>query len=277
MAGVSGEGRLSSPRGLALGVNGSIYVADGGNNRVVVFDSTGACLSRIGTAGSGEGRFLDPIDLATEGRNLYVLEEGNERVQIFDRYETFREVILSRERGEIGVCSALTVDPFGRVYLSDTEGDLVRVFRSYSGEEELVIGGYGVEEGRFRRPAGIAVDRSRRIYVCDSGNDRVQVFGPLGHFVAALGAGGGEAGLSRPEGVAVGLDGTVYVADTGNARLARFSREGKYLGEIASLPGDERFTAPADVVVSQSGILCVSDRGSDRIHIFRCGRPPDAR
>jgi len=274
--GGEGEGQLSSPAGLALGFDGNVYVADEGNNRVVVFDSTGKFVSRIGTAGSVEGRFLSPVDLATEGLHLYVLDEGNERIQLFDRFEVFSDVIFSREAGDIGIPSALAVDPFGRIYISDAEEDLVRIFRSFSGEEEMVLGGYGVEEGRFRQPAGIAIDRERMIFICDRDNDRVQVFGPLGGYHSIIGLVDENSLLSRPEGVAVGLDGIVYVADTGNGRIACFARHGEYLGEIAAIPTGEKLLAPVDVIVSPSGILYISDRGSDRIHIFRCGRPSDA-
>ncbi len=269
--GSEGEGKLSSPAGLALGMDGRLYVADEGNNRVVVFDSTGAFLSRIGTGGSAVGRFVSPRDLATEGLHLYVLDEGNERIQLFDRYEVFSDVIFSREEGQIGIPSALTVDPFGRVYISDAEEDQVHIFRSYTGEKEMVLGGYGVEEGRFRRPAGIAVDRERMIYICDRDNDRVQVFGPLGGYHYTIGQSDGDSKLSRPEGIAVGIDGTVFIADTGNRRLAVYSRQGAYGGEISSLSTGEKLIAPVDVVISQTGILYVSDRGGDRIHIFRCG------
>lgn len=276
-AGADGEGGLSSPAGMALGMDGVLYVADEGNNRVVLFDSTGTFLSRIGTGGSAEGRFLSPVDLATEGLHLYVLDGGNERIQLFDRYEVFSDILFSREDGDIGIPSALAVDPFGRVYISDAEEDLVHVFRSFSGDEEMIIGGYGVEEGRFRQPAGIAVGRDRMIYICDRGNDRVQLFSPLGGYHSTIGLKEGKSRLSRPEGVAVGMDGTVYIADTGNRRIASFSRRGEFRGEISALPTGEQLVAPVDVVVSQSGILYISDRGSDRIHIFRCGGPHDDR
>ena len=67
---------------LSVGLGGRVYVADSGNHRVVVFDTSGTVLSRIGFAGSAPGRFVEPTDVsAAEGLHLYVLDEGNERIQ----------------------------------------------------------------------------------------------------------------------------------------------------------------------------------------------------
>ena len=38
------------------------------------------------------------------------------------------------------------------------------------------FGGRGEEPGQFKFPCGIAVDDSGTVYVCDTGNQRVQVF-----------------------------------------------------------------------------------------------------
>ena len=272
--GPANEARLSSPMGLAVGWDGRIYVADSGNNRVVVFDSTGVFLSHIGFAGSGPGRFINPVDVATEGLHLYVLDEGNERVQIFDRFEVFSEILLARERDEMGVTSAIAVDLFGKLYLSDVEADLVRVYQSLTKIQDAEIGGFGSDEGRFRAPMGIAVDRDRRIYVCDRENNRVQVFDPLGGFLATVGDRGGEGALNDPQAIAVDREGTLFVADTGNNRIVVFRRGGHFAEELRGPPGGPRFVTPQGVAVAGTNTLILSDTGNDRVHLFRYRVPP---
>ena len=49
------------------------------------------------------------------------------------------------------------------------------------------IGAWGVEEGEFFRPKGVALDRHNRVYVSDSYLGVIQVFDANGNFYAALG------------------------------------------------------------------------------------------
>jgi DNA-binding beta-propeller fold protein YncE len=263
------ENRLSAPMGLSVGYGGLLYVADSGNNRIVVFDSSGVARSRIGFAGSGEGRFLEPTDVAAgEGLHIYVLDSGNERIQVFDRYGQFTEVILSRDEETVGVPAGLEADLFGRVYVADAEEDLVRVYRSFTGEEEFAIGGYGTEPGRFRHPADVAVDRERRIYVTDRDNNRVQVFDSLGSFLYQFGAREGSARLSAPTGIAVDRFGSVFVADSGNRRVAVY-RGGKLQGEILLAPDGTPFRLPRGVAAAEGNRLYVSDAETNRVHVYR--------
>ncbi len=265
------DGPLSRPRGIAIGWEGQIYVADSGNDRVVVLDSLGGFVSQIGFAGSGDGRFVDPSDVAVEGLHLFVLDEGNERIQVFDRYEVFSQVILSREGGGIGIPLRMAADPFGRIYVSDREEDLIRVFRSFTREEEMRVGGYGSRSGQFRHPSDIDIDRERRIYVADTDNDRVQIFDPLGGFLRSIGkeSPSPEGSLRAPAAVAVDRRGGVLVADTGNDRIAFFDSEGAFVGEFDGRKYGLALRGPEDVAVTDHGLIYISDTGNDRLLILR--------
>lgn len=263
---------LRSPRGIGVSLYGRVFVADLENHRVVALDSLGGNGIEIGYAGSGDGRFVDPADVATEGRHLYVLDAGNERIQIFNRHDVFSEVLLSREEGTIGIPSRLAADLFGRLYISDIEEDVVRVFRSYTGEEELRIGGYGNEDGLFVSPGEIAVDRDRNIYVCDRGNARVQKFDPLGGWLMTTSTDGpGE--LLDPSAIAVDRRGRLYVADSQQGRVVLFERDGSYQGEIRAGPDGASLTDLQGLAFGPTGILYLVESGKNRILLFR--PPPD--
>ena len=63
--------------------------------------------------------------------------------------------------------------------------------------------------------------------MADSGNHRIQVFGPDGSFAfkfGSLGAGGGQ--FESPTGVAFGPAGQIAVADSGNHRIQLFDGPG---------------------------------------------------
>lgn len=86
----------------------------------------------------------------------------------------------------------------------------------------------------FHEPATVRVDGQGRLYVLDSGDDRVQVFDAEGRHLRTLGnPGQGPGELSRPTGMWVFADGEVVVADAGNARLQRFGPGGDPLGTVS--------------------------------------------
>lgn len=81
-----GEGSLSGPRGVCLGVSRSLFVADTGHNRVLVFDlETEEVVQNIGgpDPGDGQGSFRDPSAVGVQGDLLYVADTGNHRIQKF--------------------------------------------------------------------------------------------------------------------------------------------------------------------------------------------------
>ena len=76
-------GPLSLPSDVAVD-NRKVYVVDGGNHRVVVFDHKGKYLHAFGAEGTGAGQFKGPvgIDAGMNGK-IYIADSGNRRIQIF--------------------------------------------------------------------------------------------------------------------------------------------------------------------------------------------------
>jgi DNA-binding beta-propeller fold protein YncE len=112
------------------------------------------------------------------------------------------------------------------------------------------FGSEGEAAGQLSAPAGIAVAPSGSVFVADSGNNRVSVFGPGGEFLYAFGrgvapggadlctaatgcgrgaSGGAAATLEGPEGIAISAAGNVYVSEPVNDRVSVFSAAGAFL------------------------------------------------
>jgi DNA-binding beta-propeller fold protein YncE len=131
-------------------------------------------------------------------------------------------------------------------------------------------GGQGSGAGQFEAPAGVAADAQGDVYVADSFNNRVQVFGPCHEFVASLGGLGSGAGqLNTPLDVAIGPDGNVYVADTGNDQIEVFDPTGGFVrawGGGGSRPG--QLELPFAVAVDPQGNVYVADTGNNRVQKF---------
>ena len=78
----SGPGEFEKVGDVAVGLDGSVYVADFGNNRIQKFSSSGAFLGEWGGKGSGVGEFDRPSGITVDGNgNVYVADTGNNRVQ----------------------------------------------------------------------------------------------------------------------------------------------------------------------------------------------------
>ncbi len=141
----------------------------------------------------------------------------------------------------------------------------------------LTWGAQGVENGQFKDPHGLAVDAEGHVYVADSGNHRLQKFGPDGEFLAAWGSqGNGPGQFNEPWGLTIDDEGYVYVADTWNHRIQKFDPEGNFLlqwgafgntqGATDEMPG--LFWGPRDIATDAQGQVYVTDTGNKRVQVF---------
>ena len=162
------EGEFNDPRGLTLHDN-LVYVCDGNNHRIQVFDLD---LNFVRSFGSRGGRFDRPFDVKFDtAGNMYVAEGGNKRVQVMDSSGRF---IREFGRGKLRAPSALFIaDKY--VYVSDVSGCCIVVYET-SGQYVTSFGKEGHNDGAFNRPFCITSCVDGFIHVCDYRNSRVQIF-----------------------------------------------------------------------------------------------------
>jgi DNA-binding beta-propeller fold protein YncE len=82
-------GRAEGGSRLAISPDGKrVYMSDPDKHRVAVLDTETNLVSYFGANGRGEGQFLGPSGIAAAADGtLYVLDRGNNRVQVFDMSE----------------------------------------------------------------------------------------------------------------------------------------------------------------------------------------------
>jgi RHS repeat-associated protein len=178
--------------------------------------------------------------------------------------------------------STVTVEPSGlnlthSTFYEPTNGNVTETRMPAAGapgEEQgyyfhLQFGKAGTEKEQFKETSGIAVNASGDTYVLDTGNSRIQEFGPEGKWIRTFGALGTVNGdLKLPRGIAVDSSGNVWVADTGNNRIEEFSPTGTYTAQFGTT---ETFKEPQGVAVSvKSGIsyIWIADTGNNRVREY---------
>ncbi len=142
-----------------------------------------------------------------------------------------------------------------------------------------IYGPGGVENPYFSRPNDVAFD-GERIYVSDTGNNRVCVFNRKGVFLFSFGRLGvafPRAGtpvnwlpgrFNYPLGIDVDSQGRIFVADTANWRIQVFSPEGKPLFWFPFLK-DERWGKVFPLTLDVAGSrLYVADGFKKRVAVF---------
>ncbi len=267
----SGDGQFNDTSGVAVDGAGNVYVADTGNHRVQVFDSSRNHSASFGSYGRGDGQFSDPRGVAVDGAgNVYVADTGNHRVQVFDpNWNHSGTIGPGRGDGRFYHPHGVAVDGAGNVYVADTYNSRVQVFDP-EWNHSSTISSFGWGEGRLYYPRGVAVDGAGNVYVADTYGSRVQVFDSSLNHTATIGSyGQGDGRFSYPYGVAVDGAGNVYVADTYGSRVQVFNSSLNHAATIGSYgQGDGRFYQPGGVAVDGAGNVYVADTYNNRVQVF---------
>jgi predicted membrane-bound mannosyltransferase/DNA-binding beta-propeller fold protein YncE len=118
-----------------------------------------------------------------------------------------------------------------------------------------------IGDGQLEEPTDVTVDASGNVYVSDSKNNRVQIFGSDGKLLRTLQPTDANA-WNQPWSVAVGADGSVYVSDTWNMRVSKYDANSSLLWQSPSTVG---FYGPRDILALPDGSVLVADTGNKRI------------
>lgn len=280
----SGAGQFQSPRAVAVAPDGSLYVADSGNNRIQHLNPSGEVLQvwgQYGDATQGDapgGTFNEPwgVAVAPDG-TVYVADTWNYRIQKFtadgqflSMWQTFGPDKTDGFYGPRGIA----VDAHGRVLVVDTGDKRVVVFDA-DGSYLTQFGGAGLEPGQFDEPVGIALDGDGNVYVTDTWNQRVQVFAPdetgliytpISEWVVSGWYGGS---VQNKPFIAVDAQQHIYVTDPEACRVLEFTESGQIVRAWGICSSDiNGFGLPVGVAVDDAGGVWVSDAGNNQLLYF---------
>jgi len=268
----SEPGNFTWPRGIAVGPNNSIVVADSSNHRVQVFDENGEFDKEFGSYGSHYAEFDCLAGVAVSRIGQFVIADRyNHRIQIFDPSGMFIRSFGSHGNyeGQFSYPWGVATDSYGYIYVCDKENHRIQVFET-DGVFVRRFGGMGSGPGQLQHPHYVAVSSTNKVVVSDSNNHRIQIFDASGTHLTAIGGEGAEEGKFKfPRGVAVDEDGNIIVADSGNNRIQVFNAEGQFLKAFGRWGSDDtEFKGLEGVAVTSNGTILVCDRENHRVQIF---------
>ena len=257
--GFSGDGgpatraSLDEPWDVAIGEEGTLYIADMNNSRIRAVAPNGVIRTVAG--GRSDEEFTGDGGPATSAllnlgylhsgiavdsdRALYITEEFG-RVRKVDR----NGIITSVARvPDVRSFSGIAVEPAGAIYLAsndrirkvDTQG-MVTIVAGNGTFRASGDGGPATSAGMSI--SGIAVDRTGVLFIAENGNNRVRRIDTNGVITTVAGNGtdgargdGGPAtaaSVGSPSAVAVDRDGALYIAQSGPiSRIRKVDRDGR--------------------------------------------------
>ena len=263
------------PSDVTVGAKERIYVLDGVNNRVKVFNAGGKYLSSFGSRGTGEGGFNHPlgIDSAKDG-SIYVADSGNRLIQVFTSTGHFKfqfPVNVQDSPRPPDPVDVVVDDENNRCYVIDNDNHRVLVYTKDGARLLKTWGVSGEKPGEFHFPFLGALDNQSTLYVVDVLNTRVQAFNPEGRAMAYIGKWGVDRGqFYRPKGVTVDNKDRIYVSDSYLGVIQIFKRFRKFKGVLGN--GDNqvlRFKTPVGIYIDDKFRLYVVEMLLNRVSVYQ--------
>ena len=288
---ITGKGPLefNQPNGICVdAARRHILIADRENNRVQCVDAT--TLRPVWTHASTGGTLNYPnfCAMSVDNALVFVTDGWSNRVATLDA--TGGKFVAScGSRGEgasqFDAPQGVAVSPVdGHVWIADHSNHRVSIFDASVQPWRSLgqIGSTGVDgdsNAMLSSPHGLAI-AGGRVYVCDQGNHRVQVFDATTRAHVRTITGAPASPLQSPTGICV-LGNALYVCDRDNARVSVFNAtSGAFRGVCGSSDSRDDSGAPLfSPFVFHTGVyavcadaarqeILVTDAGTNRISVF---------
>jgi sugar lactone lactonase YvrE len=254
-------------------------VQDGSQQVDLVLNPTGLSIGAGLIEQPTPGRFSDPHDVAVSSRgNIYVLDQGNLRVQVYQPDGTLLTFPKWQKRfgNEPGQWSnevtAIAIDPrTDTVYIADNGNQRIARYSTEGNLLGLWTGSRTADQTNFF-PSDVAVDGAGYLYalvyaVLNNNNEspyRLYKFDPQ-HDTAVRWGQSGQAFVlfGKPNQLTVSTAGEVYVTDGGHNQVYRFDATGQLqpftITFAPTLSNSPPISNPIGITLDRSGLLYLAD------------------
>ena len=225
-------GTFNEPWGVAVDVDGSVYVTDTWNHRVQKFSADGKFIKMWGSFGQAEraDSFWGPRTIAIDAKGrIFVMDTGNKRVAIFDPegqgLGSFGTPGLNP--GQFDEPVGMAFDRNGNLYVADTWNQRIQVFQpDASGLNFIPMRNWEVSawfgQSLDNKPF-LTVDTGGNVFITDPDSGRVLEFNSDGQFLRGWSELVGDIpALVVPAGLALDAQGGMWVSDASTNHLLHF-------------------------------------------------------
>jgi hypothetical protein len=246
---------------VVIGLNGTVFVLDADQNKLVVFENIHKNPINIGGFGWSGGSFDNPTGLATDGVNVYVSDYGNHRIQRFDRNLNYISSFSTRDTSDaasrFGYPLDVSLSEQGDFFILDGENLRVLKFNPLY-YYERAFGSTNSGKGKLQSPVKLIAVNSH-VYVGE--RNRIVKFDYFGNYLGSV----GENYISDVNGFMV-IGSNIIAAS--NDTIWQFSQDGVLLESIPlnHLIADERIDRIQDISYSDNRLFILSPR---RLHVFK--------
>jgi sugar lactone lactonase YvrE len=285
--------------GMTVSANGTLYAADYVNDVVYkIYEDgrmSGVLVGKLNTPGDvassglygsdgNTARIRVPIGMCVDSSdNIYVADSANHKIKKLSpsgRCQTLAgdgiagdvcsdSGLSSRFNSPTGIC----VDAAGIVYVCDKTNDKIKKIWP-SGKVTSLAGGTGggFANGNgatalFQVPSGICINKSRKLFVMDTGNFRIRQIDESGDVVTLAGFAtgyvngvGNVARFAESYDICVDNSGVIYVLDYGNEVIRKVLDNGNVTTLMAWKHGT--VSLASSIAVDNSGFLYILEKNA---------------
>jgi DNA-binding beta-propeller fold protein YncE len=237
------------PTGVAVGPDGLIYVCDTWAHRILVLDQKGTVVREWGSfvnlnkatdPAANPGEFFGPRAIAFLNNEAYVVDTGNNRVQVFDLNGTFKRAFggFGTENGKLSEPVGIAAGPDGRIYIADSANARISVFTPAG----AIAAEWPVDawSGRIYYEPYLAFGGDGNLYATSSETSSVEVYSLNGQHIDSITDVNGVA-LQQPVGIAANSNGDLLITDKGANAVYDYTPSGATgsdIGGSVTLPGE---------------------------------------